>query len=58
MVSVHIAKICSASCVHELFGPQHFVMLTPKASISENSERLPVEVKRHVDSIPYRTVPV
>jgi hypothetical protein len=43
---------------HALSEPQQFVMAIPKASISGNSERLPVEVKQRVRSIPYRTVPL
>jgi hypothetical protein len=38
---------------HALSGPQHFVMSIPKTSIGENYERLPVEVKQRVRSIPY-----
>jgi hypothetical protein len=37
---------------HALSGPQHFVMSIPKASISRNYERMPVEVKQRLRFIP------
>jgi len=39
-------KIFRRRRFHALSEPQHLVMGTPKASISGNSERFPVEIKQ------------
>jgi len=52
VVSIQIGrKIFRQLRFHALFEPHDLVMGTPKASISANSERLPVEVKQRVPSM-------